>query len=123
MNQKKDTMSYGINKKLMNNQTLFLVLVSIAAFFEAAGDIVLKKWSQESRNEIFMLWLLLYIIGIVIWGISLKYEFLSKAISVMTIINLIIVVLVWVLYFQDNLSIVNKVGIILGIISVILIEQ
>jgi len=123
VNQKKDTMSYGINKKLMNNQTLFLVLVSIAAFFEAAGDIVLKKWSQESRNEIFMLWLLLYIIGIVIWGISLKYEFLSKAISVMTIINLIIVVLVWVLYFQDNLSIVNKVGIILGIISVILIEQ
>jgi len=55
VNQKKDTMSYGINKKLMNNQTLFLVLVSIAAFFEAAGDIVLKKWSQESRNEIFML--------------------------------------------------------------------
>jgi multidrug transporter EmrE-like cation transporter len=107
----------------MNNQTLFLVLVSIAAIFEAAGDIVLKKWSQESRNEIFMVWLLLYIIGIVIWGISLKYEFLSKAISVMTIINLIIVVLVWVLYFQDDLSIVNKVGIILGIISVILIEQ
>jgi len=114
---------YGINEKYMNNQPLFLILVSIAALFEAAGDIVLKKWSVDSKHEVFLLWLLLYVVGIVIWGFSLKYEFLSKAISVMTIINLIIVVLVWILYFKDDLSMINKIGISLGIISIVFIEM
>lgn len=54
-NQKKVMIWYGINEKYMNNQPLFLILVSIAALFEAAGDIVLKKWSVDSKHEVFLL--------------------------------------------------------------------
>ena len=40
----------------------------------------------------------------------------------LSILNLIIVVLVGVLYFNETLSLVNKIGIALGVLSLILIE-
>ena len=63
-----------------------------------------------------------YFTGTVFWAVSLKYEFLSKAISVFTVLNLIAVVLVGVLMFKEDLSLLNKIGICLGVLSVILIE-
>ncbi|PJE75724.1 hypothetical protein COV04_03385 [Candidatus Uhrbacteria bacterium CG10_big_fil_rev_8_21_14_0_10_48_11] len=63
-----------------------------------------------------------YFIGTIFWAFSLRYDYLSKAISVFTILNLIVVVLVGVLYFNEQLSFVNKIGIVLGIASILLIE-
>lgn len=103
-------------------KSLFLVLVSVAAICEALGDVILKKWALEGKSIVFFIGLAVYFIATLVWAFSLKYQFLSKAISVVTILNLIIVVLVGVLYFKEDLSIVNKAGIALGIISVILIE-
>jgi len=101
---------------------IFFGLVALAVVLEVAGDIFFKKWSIDSRNILLYAGLLIYFIGSVFWAVSLKYEYLSKAISVFTILNLIIVILVGVLYFQEELSLINKVGIGLGILSVILIE-
>ena len=103
-------------------KTVFLVLVSLAAIFEASGDIILKKWAIDEKQFFFILGLIVYFAATVVWAFSLKYEFLSKAISIVTILNLIIVVLVGVLYFKEDLSLINKFGIGLGILSVILIE-
>ena len=64
----------------------------------------------------------LYIVGTTFWAYSLKYGHLSKAISIFAILNLIILVLIGVFVFKEDLSLTNKIGIILGIISVILIE-
>jgi len=66
--------------------------------------------------------LAVYFIGTIFWAFSLRYDYLSKAISVFTILNLIVVVLVGVLYFNEQLSFVNKIGIVLGIASILLIE-
>jgi len=74
------------------------------------------------KNILFYLGLLIYLMGTVFWAISLKYNYLSKAVSVFTVLNLIIVVLVGVVYFKENLSFTNKAGVLLGILSVILIE-
>jgi len=51
-----------------------------------------------------------------------KYEFLSKSISVFSILNLIVIVLVGMILFKEDLTFQNKVGIGLGIISIMLIE-
>jgi multidrug transporter EmrE-like cation transporter len=101
---------------------LFWVLIIIAASFEAIGDIFFKKWTLENKNWILIVGFIIYFISTAIWAISLKYEYLSKAISILTIINLIVVVLVGMLYFNEDLSLTNKIGIVLGIISVALIE-
>lgn len=101
---------------------IFYGLIALAVALEVIGDIFFKKWSMDSKNILLYIGLLIYFIGTIFWAISLKYEYLSKAISIFTILNLILVVLVGVIYFKEDLLLINKIGIGLGIISVILIE-
>ncbi len=97
-------------------------LILLAVLLEVAADVLFKKWSLENKNLLLGLGLFLYFIGTVFWAFSLKHEYLSKAISVFTVLNLILVVLVGVFLFKENLSSLNKLGIALGILSVVLIE-
>ena len=100
----------------------FLLLISGAVIFEVVADTLFKSWSLGGRNVFFWIGIALYTIGTFIWAYSLKFNFLSKAISIFTILNLIAVVLIGVLYFKENLSLTNKIGIVLGIASVILLQ-
>ncbi|MFA5125598.1 MAG: SMR family transporter [archaeon] len=101
---------------------IFFSLILVATFLEVVGDVFFKKWSLGESNWILILGFVIYFIGTVFWAFSLKYGFLSKAISVLTILNLIAVVLVGVLYFKEDLSFINKIGIAVGVLSIILIE-
>lgn len=104
-------------------KTLFLLIVSVAALFEGFGDILLKKWAISNNKNIFLvIGLIIYLIGTILWAISLKYEFLSKAISIVTILNMLVVVGFGVLYFKEELSLVNIIGILLAVLSIFLIE-
>jgi multidrug transporter EmrE-like cation transporter len=96
---------------------------NIATVFESFGDILLKKWAVENNGLIFFAGVAVYIAAIVVWAVSLKGEYLSKAISLVTILNLIIVVLVGVFFFKEDLSLLNKLGIVIGIVSIILLEM
>jgi len=102
---------------------LFFSIIFLAVFLEVIGDIFFKKWAVESRHLLLIVGLLIYFIGSVFWAVSLKYESLSKAIVIFTVLNLIVVVLVGVLYFKEDLSWINKIGIGLGIVSVFLLEM
>ena len=103
-------------------KSIFFGLVILAVFLEVIGDVLFKRWTLENKNILLIIGLIIYFIGTIFWAISLRYEYLSKAISVFTILNLIIVVLVGVIIFKEDLSLINKIGIGLGVISVILIE-
>lgn len=103
-------------------KSIFFGLIGLAVVLEVISDILFKKWAIDGKNILLYLGLLIYCAGTIFWAVSLKHEYLSKAVSVFTILNLIIVVIVGVLYFQENLSLANKIGIGLGILSVILIE-
>lgn len=100
----------------------FWLLVFVAVMFEVIADILFKKWSMDNKNILLAVGLIIYIVGTIFWAVSLKYEYLSKAIAVFSILNLIILVLAGIILFKENLSLVNKIGIILGILSIILIE-
>ncbi len=103
---------------------LFLVLVTIAAFFEGFADILLKKWSLGVNRGFYMAaGLFVYLISTLVWAYSLKFEGISKAISVVTALNLLFVVLVGVFYFKEQLSWVNILGIALVLVSIFLIER
>src|SRR3990172_11908044 len=97
------------------------LLILLAVSLEIIADIIFKKWSIDNKNLLLYIGLLIYFIGTIFWAFSLKYEYLSRAISVFTVLNLVIVVLVGVLYFKEDLSLINKIGIGLGILSVVLI--
>lgn len=101
---------------------IFFGLIILAVGLEIFADILFKKWAIDSKNYLLAVGLGIYFIGTVFWAISLKYEHLSTAISIFTILNLIVIVLVGVIYFKEDLSLINKFGIGLGILSVILME-
>lgn len=104
------------------NQALFFGLILTAVLLEVIGDILFKKWAIDAKHALLIIGLIIYFTGTIFWAISLKYEYLSKAISVFTILNLIAIVLVGVLYFKEEITLINTIGIALGIISIILIE-
>jgi small multidrug resistance pump len=101
---------------------IFFLLIAIAILLEVAGDILFKQWALAHKSWVLGIGLALYFIGTVFWAYSLKYEHLSHAISVFTVLNLIVVVLAGVLLFDEKLSRVQTVGIALGVLSVILLE-
>jgi multidrug transporter EmrE-like cation transporter len=101
---------------------IFWIFIVLAVALEVFGDVFFKKWSLEDKNILLYIGLITYFLGSIFWAVSLKYEYLSKAISTFTILNLIIVALVGFLYFKEDLSLINKLGIVLGIFSIILTE-
>lgn len=107
---------------MINPKLIFFILILLATFLEIIADILLKRWTIQSKNILFIIGLVIYFIGTLFWAFSLKYENLSSAISIFTILNLIVIVLVGILVFGEELSLINKIGIALGIVSIILIE-
>ncbi len=104
-------------------KTVFFALIGGAVALEVLGDVLLKKWVLQDRGLLLYSGLALYFLGTVLLAFSLRHEYLSKAISVFTVLNLIAVVLAGVFLFKENLTLVNKAGIILGLVSIMLLEM
>lgn len=103
-------------------RNLFLLLVGGAVVLEAIADVLFKRWSLENRPFLLLLGLAIYFIGTVAWAYSLKHEQLSKAIIVFTVLNVILVLIAGIVLFDEQLSFANKVGVLLGIVSVVLVQ-
>lgn len=106
----------------MNNKTVFIFLIIACTFFEILGDVLIKKWALANKNYYLAIGFALYSTGTIFWAVSLKYELLTKAISIITILNLIVVALIGMLLLRENISLINKLGLILGVAGIILIE-
>lgn len=100
---------------------IFVALIGSAVFLEAIADIYLKKWSQNGKTSLILAGLLIYFVGTIFWAVSLKYEYLSKSISIFTVLNLCVIILIGYFMFGETLTLVSKIGIGLGIISVALL--
>lgn len=103
-------------------KSFFIPLVLAAVALEALADVLFKKWALTNNGGFLLTGLIIYVTGTIIWAFSLKFEYLSKAITIFSILNLIIVVLVGVFLFKEDLSLINKIGIALGVISVVMIQ-
>lgn len=107
----------------LSPKAAFFALIAGSVALEVAADVLLKKWSINDKGLLLYSGLALYFLGTVLWAFSLRHEMLSKAISVFTVLNLVLVVLAGVFIFKEDLSLMNKAGIVLGIISIILLES
>ena len=107
----------------MNPRIIFFTILLIAIFLEVIGDILFKKWALQSKTTMLIIGAILYFVGSMFWAVSLKYETLSKAGPTFMILNLILIVLSGIFIFKEDLSLTNKIGVILGVISIILIQQ
>lgn len=101
---------------------IFISLITIAVLIETAADVLFKKWSGTSNTWFFVIAMVVYLVGTALWAFSLKYDFLSRAISMFTVLNMILVTLAGVLIFNEHLSFTNKIGFVLGLISIVLLQ-
>ena len=97
-------------------------LIFVAVVFEVVADIFFKKWALAEGKVFLAVGLVLYFVGTVIWAYSLKFEDLSKAIVVFVVLNLILAVLAGAYLFGETLTTMQKLGVALGILSVVLLE-
>lgn len=102
------------------SKIFFFGLLLLGVFFEVIGDTFWKKWAVENKSWFFAVGLIIYFIGSIFWAISLKFDAMSKAIVIFTVLNSIILVGIGVFFFKENLSLANKIGIGLGLVSIIL---
>ena len=107
----------------MSTKILFWIFTLCGAGLEIAGDVFFKKWTIEHKPLLLWIGFAVYVISAFFWAYSLKYETLSKAIFVFTILNLVIVTLIGIFFFKEHISLVSKIGILLAIISIVLIER
>ncbi len=106
----------------MHPKYLFTILIAIAVILEVIADILLKKWSMSAHWPLFVIGIFIYFLGTVSWAYSLKYEHLSKAIVLFTLVNLIVITFAGVIFFDEQISRMNKIGILLGMLSIVMIE-
>ena len=112
-----------MSSSVLSSRLLFFSLVTVAVLIEAAADVLFKKWAIGGSIASLLVGLLAYTVGTVFWAVSLKAEYLSKAIILFTLLNLIIVALAGVILFEEHLTLTNKMGIILGFVSIVLLES
>ena len=99
-----------------------LILIAGAVFFEVIADIILKYWSINARPVFVVGGIIIYTTGTIMWAYSLKFGDLSKLVTVFTVLNLVAVVLVGLFLFKEEVSLINMIGMFLGVVSVILVQ-
>lgn len=91
--------------------------------FDILGDYAAKRWSLVSTNLMMAPVIAAYAISGILWAVSLKYGLLSKGTLLINLLNVLVMVALGVLVFREQLTIVNKVGIILSLLSIYLIQH
>ena len=107
--------------------TRFYLFLAVAVLFEGTADLLFRKWgiARQAGTGSWMFFafsLAVYVIGSVSWGLSLQYQAVSRGIIAFAVLNVLMVAAAGVWLFGEHLSTVNRIGIVLGTLSLVLVE-
>jgi len=108
--------------KALYIKALFFGALFIGVVLEVCGDILFKKWADGAGVWLIVGGALAYAAGSMFWAASLKYQDLSRAVGIFMMVNVLVVSVIGVVYFKEQLSLANKVGLLLALISIGLLE-
>jgi multidrug transporter EmrE-like cation transporter len=101
----------------------FYTLLVCAVVLECSADVLFRKSGLSGNTPLYLGALVIYVIGGACWGMSLQYREVSRGILVFAMLNIIIVTVAGVLLFDEQLTSTNKLGILAGLGSLVLIES
>lgn len=107
----------------ISSNNIGIILIIIGASIEVFADIFFKLYNDKGGNHLIVLGVVLYLIGTMCWVLSLRYETFTKSGVIFLLLNIILLSLTGLLFFKDELSIINKLGILLGIVSIVMVEM
>lgn len=99
-----------------------LIILFIWGSILTVGDIVMKKWVESNQFTTFLLGLWIYVIGLICMAYTFKFKNIAVASMIFIIFNIVTLLIVSTLYFQEKLSLYQLIGIALGILSVCFLE-
>lgn len=100
----------------------FYILIFIVAILEIIGDIFFKEWTIQNKWPLLFAGVFSYLLATTAWAFSLKYSELFKAVLIFGIITTVAGIIVGLFIYKESVSYYGVAGIILGIISIILLE-
>jgi len=99
-----------------------IILPTIVAILEIIADILFKEWAIHAKKIPLFSGIILYVLATFAWAFSLKYQGLVRAVLIFGIITATVAILIGIFIYKEQASPLNILGIILGIISIILLE-
>lgn len=99
-----------------------IILLAAGGIILTVGDIVMKKWVTTSQPIFYIIGLIIWILGLLFLAQSFKYKNIAVASTIFVIFNVATLSLVSWFYFNEKLSALEVGGILLGIISITLLE-
>jgi multidrug transporter EmrE-like cation transporter len=99
-----------------------LILLFTGGVILTFGDIVMKKWVATSNYYLYAAGLAIYLVGLNFLAQSFRYKNIAVASVILVIFNVAILALVSWLYFKEALSLMQILGIVLGIAAIVILE-
>jgi multidrug transporter EmrE-like cation transporter len=110
-----------LNYKIMPLLSSPLAFVFIAAVIYALGDASAKFYGISGKWWFYILTIISYAVGAHFFLNALKTETLSRAMSIVPLVTMLIALLVGYFYFHERLSALQYVGAALAIMAITLL--
>jgi spermidine export protein MdtJ len=86
------------------------------------GDIFMKYWMENHKFSFFLIGLLIWTVGLICLAYSFKFKHMAVASTMMITLNSVILILVLWIFFKEQLTLTQMVGIALGIVTLYILE-
>lgn len=103
--------------------TIFILLITTIT---ATGDYFLKKSGQNTNtlfNKHLITGTLIYTFTSIMWAFTYKYMKFSTSVTIYSIFSIIIFAFIGVFIFKDTISIIEIIGIIFAILSLVILVR
>ena len=100
----------------------YLLLIFTGGTVLTIGDLVMKKWVGNSSPLLYVIGLFFYLIGMVFLSQSFKLKNIAVASLMMVLFNIFTLLIASWFFYQEKLSVVQMIGIFLGLVSVVILE-
>lgn len=116
-----------LDQRKRRMELYFYGLLLLAVLLEGTADILFRKWGLDRQKGtahwlMFAFSMAVYMSGAACWGLSLQFKDVSRAIVGFAVLNVVIVAIAGLVVFGEQLSFINRLGIVLGTASLIMVE-
>jgi len=107
---------------MIQMNVLPIILLSLGALILTIGDVLMKKWVVENKILFYFAGLVIWLVGLNFLALSFKYKNIAVASTIFVVLNVAMLSFASWVYFNEKLSLLEILGICLGITSVIVLE-
>jgi multidrug transporter EmrE-like cation transporter len=117
-NPRKDKIN--IQTYFMNFWPLFLLISGGVVL--TVGDVAMRRWVKGDGTSFYLIGLVVYLVGLNFLAQSYRFRNIAGASTVMTIINIVLLISFSWLYFKEPPTLIQSIGLVLGIAAIIFLE-